>query len=76
MKRITTLEELYQAALDKKAITVTRWANGGARIPAAFMISMQGSSLIHLFRSGMFVYEPQPKPKKHKPMPALRRTPK
>lgn len=62
--KLTTLEELYQAALDRRAVTVTRW--GQSRIPAAFLISMQGSVLIHLFRSGMFLYQrrTEPGPKK------------
>lgn len=69
--RITTLAQLHAAALDRRAVSVTQW--GQARIPAAFLISMQGAVLVHLMKSGMFLYEPR-NPRGPKKFPALLRS--
>lgn len=60
--RLTTLEQLHQAALNRRAVTVMRYGSAGVRIPAAFVINMMGTVLVHLFSSGIYLYEPKTKP--------------
>ncbi len=60
MKRITSLAELMQAALDRKAVTAGMVFK---RTPAAFIINLQGTVIHRLIQSGMFIYE------KHNPIP-------
>lgn len=59
-KRIRTLEDLWQAAQDKRAVVVDppyRWVYK----PAAFLMSLQGNLLVTLFRAGIYLYEPKKK---------------
>jgi hypothetical protein len=55
-KRIRTLEQLEQAALDRRAISCGTIFK---RTPAAFMLSMQAREVLRFLRSGMFIYKPK-----------------
>ena len=58
MKQIKTLAELEILALEKKSVIVKMGGFGSKRIiPAAFVINWQGHFLLHLFQSGIYVYE-------------------
>jgi len=54
MKRITTLKQLHKLAMNRKAVTNTGiWK----RIPAAFLINMQGTILRRVFEHGLYEYK-------------------
>ena len=59
MKKITTLKQLKKAEEEKRAVIVNKY--GKSRMPAAFIISMQGREIYYLFKSGMFLYEKKKK---------------
>ena len=54
--KIKTLEQLYQAANAKRAVTVGMIHRKPT--PAAWVLSYQGSLLCHLFRTGIYLYKP------------------
>ncbi len=53
MKRIRTIEQLYGLAMQKKCVCTKWWK----RMPAAWMINMSGTQLMHLFQQGVFEYK-------------------
>jgi len=60
--KIETLEDLRDAAWDKKAVIIPKgncWSR--RHFPAAFMIQQNGWLLLKLFNIGMFIYEPKRK---------------
>lgn len=63
MKRITTLKQLLDAALDRRSIVCPKTTCWRGPIPAAFVINQQGRVLFNLMQSGMYLYE---KPKRNK----------
>jgi hypothetical protein len=56
--KIDNLRDLHNAALNRRAVCVS---GKSGRIPAAFVISMQGMTILRYFRMGMTLYE---KPKR------------
>ena len=54
--KIKTLEQLYQAAIAKKAVTVGMIHRKPT--PAAWVICYQGNLLRQLFRTGIYLYKP------------------
>jgi hypothetical protein len=54
--KIKTLEQLYQAANAKRAVTVGMIHRKPT--PAAWVLSYQGSLLCKLFRIGIYLYKP------------------
>lgn len=55
--KLITLEDLYQAALDRRSVTC-----GTIHLkptPAAWVIRYQGSLLRHLFRDGIYLHKPK-----------------
>ena len=58
-ERINTLEELGLAAKCRQAVVCP---NSGAWYkphPAAFVLNLQGSVLVNIFRSGLYAYAPK-----------------
>jgi hypothetical protein len=62
--KIKTLEQLYQAAMAKKAVTVGMIHRKPT--PAAWVICYQGSLLCRLFRTGIYLYKPANRKRKAK----------
>jgi hypothetical protein len=62
--KIKTLEQLYQAAIAKKAVTVGMIHRKPT--PAAWVICYQGSLLCRLFRTGIYLYKPTNRKRKAK----------
>ena len=58
MKKINTLDELYEAAINRKSI-ITKNNLGTFRKPiaAAFVINFQGTVLRRLFKEGLYIYK-------------------
>jgi len=57
-KRIKTLEELYQASIERRAIHYPCWHGGKQKhIPASFLLGLQGMMLLGMFKNGMFLYK-------------------
>lgn len=56
--RITSLNELHQAAMDRKSVYCPSSYSFGERKPAAFMINQSGAVLRRLFEQGMYIYKP------------------
>lgn len=54
MRRITTLSQLYELVIKKKAITCGHCFK---RVPAAFVINMPGNVLFNMFQIGMYEYK-------------------
>ena len=54
MKRITTLKQLHDLAIKRKAVIYGIWKR---RVPAAFLINWPGQSLYHVFQSGAYEYK-------------------
>ena len=54
--KIKTLEQLYQAANAKRAVTVGMIHRNPT--PAAWVLSYQGSLLRRLFQDGIYLYKP------------------
>ena len=52
--RITTLEQLYRASQDRRAVTLTGF---GRPQPAAWVISMQARAVLWQMRRGMYLYK-------------------
>jgi hypothetical protein len=55
--RIKTIEQLYQAAVDRRCVTIGMIH--GKPTPAAWVINLQGSLLRNLFRDGIYLYKPK-----------------
>ena len=62
--KIKTLEQLYQAAIAKKAVTVGMIHRKPT--PAAWVICYQGNLLRQLFRTGIYLYKPTNRKRKAK----------
>ncbi len=62
--KIKTLEQLYQAANAKRAVTVGMIHRKPT--PAAWVLSYQGSLLCKLFRTGIYLYKPANRKRKAK----------
>jgi hypothetical protein len=62
--KIKTLEQLYQAANAKKAVTVGMIHRKPT--PAAWVLSYQGNLLRQLFRDGIYLYKPANRKRKAK----------
>ena len=61
--KIKTLEQLYQAAIAKKAVTVGMNLKS---TPAAWVICYQGNLLRQLFQTGIYLYKPANQKRKAK----------
>ncbi|MEN3940701.1 hypothetical protein WJU23_05350 [Prosthecobacter sp. SYSU 5D2] len=55
--RITTLEQLAEAAQNKRSVHCPDARFSPKPRPAAFMINLSGHILCRLFKDGMFIYE-------------------
>lgn len=55
-RKILDLNHLYQAALEERAVHCPNAPAFQHRIPAAFIINLQGAVIHRLFNSGMYVY--------------------
>ncbi len=62
-RRIKTLKELRQAALDHRAVACPASRAFRGPVPAAWMLHQQGAILCSLLDSGMYLY---PKPRRLK----------
>lgn len=63
-KKVKTLEELQNAAFEKKAVKSEKRGMCFERpIPAAVILNMAGTTILRLFQDGLYVYE---KPKRGK----------
>lgn len=62
MKRIRTLEQLAAAVEKRQSVLVPNYHWTKRHNPAAWMINLNGYTLLNMFRSGMFIYNPQPRP--------------
>lgn len=60
-KRITTLEELGTAALDRKAVVIPSHPAFTKPRAAAFIVSMQARQVLGLLHQGLFIYTPKNK---------------
>lgn len=56
-KQIKTLNQLYKAAIEKKAVFCPTARGFDTHIPAAFIINLQGVKILRLLNLGMFVYK-------------------
>jgi hypothetical protein len=56
MTQIRTLEELSAAANAQRAVYCPTSHSFTKPRPAAFVISMHGRTILHMFNSGMFIY--------------------
>jgi hypothetical protein len=54
--KIKTLEQLYQAALDRRSVTCGTIHRKPT--PAAWVICYQGNLLRQLFQTGIYLYKP------------------
>ena len=61
MKAIHTLEDLEKARKNKKSVFCPNLHCWEKCRPAAFLINLQGSALLNLFRAGMYIYEKEQK---------------
>lgn len=55
--RITTLEELGQAAQDRKAVICTDVHSFRKPTSASFVLGQHGTVLMRLFAAGLYIYE-------------------
>jgi hypothetical protein len=62
--KIKTLEQLYQAALDRRSVTCGRIHRKPTS--AAWVICYQGNLLRQLFRTGIYLYKPANRKRKAK----------
>lgn len=62
--RIENLEQLDTAAKLKVSVIVPKSSAWNIPRPAIFILNQIGYSLLHMFRSGMFIYVKKPKTKK------------
>jgi hypothetical protein len=62
--KINTLAQLEKLALERRSVIVN--AMGGMRMPAAFVINMQGGRIMRLLRGGMYRYAKNAKKGKRK----------
>jgi hypothetical protein len=60
MIKIYTLEELMQASLQRKSVTCPN-IYYARRLPASWVISMQGREILKLIKAGLFIYEKKSK---------------
>jgi len=64
--KITTLKQLYNAALNRKAITGPgRFFKLGPK-SASWIFNMKPFNIMNLMREGMEIYKPKRKPNTHK----------
>jgi hypothetical protein len=61
MTRIWTLRELKKAVTKRWAVTCPTSHPFRGPIPAAFVINLQGATILRLFDMGMYVYEKKEK---------------
>lgn len=75
MKKITNLDELHQAATDRRSVVIPNWGGFVRPKPAAFVLNQIGCVLHRMFLSGMYLYEKPKKDPRHQRMfpPAERR---
>ena len=59
MSQIKTLDELHKVALSRRAVTIP--GTGFKRTPAAFIMNLQGTVILSLLKSGMFIYKSKKK---------------
>ena len=57
MKRIVSIEQLYQAAKAKQSVICPKSQGLIAPRPAAFVLNFQGKQLRHLFVQGLYIYK-------------------
>ena len=57
MKKVRTLYGLYDAALNKKSIICPDYPPWKKPCPAAFILHLQGSVILSLFKHGMYIYQ-------------------
>jgi hypothetical protein len=57
LKKISTLQQLYAASIDRRAVVVPGMQGWDKRMPAAFVIGMPGATILRMFKSGMYLYE-------------------
>ena len=57
---VTTLNQLHELAVLKKAVYCPHFGNLKKQKPAAFMLNLAGSILRRMFNSGMYVYQKKP----------------
>jgi hypothetical protein len=55
-RKILGLNDLHQAAIEKRAVHCPRFGNWKTPKPAAFMLNLSGSILRRMLNSGMYVY--------------------
>jgi len=59
-KRIKTLEQLFEAAINKKAVICKQpWPPLVKPKPAAFIISWQGTLILRAFKYKLYIYKKQ-----------------
>ena len=63
-RRIKTLRQLHECALDRRSVYCRSYI-GGMQRPAAFVINWQAMRVMRLLDAGLYVYRPE-KPKKGK----------
>ena len=63
MKKIKNLDDLMQAAKEKKSV-VSSAGGFNPRIPAAFAVNMTGAMIHSAIKFGLYIYEPKTKTKK------------
>ena len=55
-RQILSLKDLKKAVDEKRAVTVPGSPCFKGPIPAAFMINLQGTTLLNLFNMGMYIF--------------------
>jgi len=58
-KQIKTLEDLYQASLEKRSLICSS-APLVRPVAAAFVFSMRCPTVLNYIRRGLFIYQPKP----------------
>jgi hypothetical protein len=56
--QITSLQQLYNAAIDRRAVVCPDLLPWSKPISAAFVMNQQGHVLLRLMKRGMYLYEP------------------
>jgi hypothetical protein len=57
MTKINSLYDLHDATLRKESIIVPHCPPWMKPCPAAFVMNLQGTVLLRLFKSGMYIYQ-------------------
>ena len=61
-KKLTRIEQIQQAALDRRSVIVpSSICFSNKPLPAAFIINLQGHLICQLLKRGMYMYRPQSK---------------